>query len=97
MGGKSMFPSVRMLFVAVYILQKRLIHCFPANLKFTESQPIEDDLEEHESETTTETIVPEENKTIVSHAMARLGALRTLWGLGFVRPLYRSNKTTVKR
>ena len=92
-----MYPSVRMPFVAVYVLQKRLIHCFPANLKFTESQPIEEDLEEHESETTTETIVPEEDKTIVSHAMTRLGVLRTLWGLGFAWPLYQSSKTTVKR
>ena len=83
-----MYPSVRMPFVAVFILRKRPNHCFPANLKFTESQPSEDDLEERETETTTETIVPEENKTIVSHAMARLGVLRMLWGLGFVRPLY---------
>ena len=83
-----MYPSVRMPFVAVFILQKRLIHCFPANLKFTEFQPITGTLGEQPSEKTAETRVPEEHKTIVSHAMARLGVLRTLWGLGFVRPVY---------
>ena len=91
-----MYPSARMPFV-VFILQKRLIHCFPANLKFTDSKPITGTLKEQASEKTAETRVPDKHKTIVSHAMARLGALRTLWGLGFVRLLYRSNKTTVKR
>ena len=83
-----MYPSVRMPFVAVFILQKRLIHCFPANLKFTDTQPITGNLTDPPSETTVETPVPGEDNAIVSHAMASLGVLRTLWSLRFARLLY---------